>query len=478
MIKVTNVSFSYNNSSSPLIDDLNCKISKGEHIALTGPNGSGKSTLGYLIAGIYTPDSGSIQINGLSTQDPDQKREIRKEIGYIFQDPGNQMVTTSVKRELVFGPENLSMPSQKIREQLEWAVNYFDLQSKLNSSPGELSGGEKEKVALASILTMNPQIIILDEPTAYLDFKGSNILWDLVEKLKRDTDLTIINVTQSLDELKAADRVFFLNKGNLGVFYPDQKKNFTTSFDNYLQSAQLERLDFQKQESSYNAIIDVNSVDFSYDGSQVLNDISLKINESEQIGIVGRAGSGKSTLAHLITQLIEPDKGSIQTDGRIGLVFQFPEKQFFEETVLKDVAFGPKNIGLENPREKAKKNLQMVAIRPHFFEKNPLLLSGGEKRRVAIASILSLEPDILIFDEPTCGLDPYGIKTLVNIYKKLIEQGKSIITISHNLNFLNSVTGRIIGLKNGKIVYDGDKNSCFSDAELLKKLQVSDRPVL
>ncbi len=473
MIKARDIAFTYNGAQDELFSALKFNIHDGEHIALTGPNGSGKSTLGYIIAGLYKPQRGTISIDNIEVTDKSNARSIRKKIGYIFQDPDNQMVTTSVRRELAFGPENLSIPPTEISRRIRWIIEYFELEELLDAPPNELSGGEKETVALASVLTMGPQIIILDEPTAYLDFAGNKKLWDVLERLNRDQNITTINITQSPDELAKADRVFYLNKGDLAIF-PGNRADYPTSFNDYLSNSHYTNLNFQKN-SSAQAVIKAQGVSFSYNGKCAVKSTDITINQGDQVGIVGAAGSGKSTLVHLIAELLTPETGTIKTIGRVGLVFQFPEKQFFEETVLRDVSFGPKNINIDQPEEKAKEYLNLVGIQPHHFQKPPFILSGGEQRRVAIASILAMEPDIVIFDEPTCGLDPYGTNHLLKIYQALIDNNKTILTISHDLNFTKAVTNRLIGLKKGKIIFDGPTNTALANSSLLQQLSIADK---
>lgn len=219
----------------------------------------------------------------------------------------------------------------------------------------------------------------------------------------------------------------------------------------------------------------------------ILNDIYLHIeSQDEFITLVGQSGAGKSTLVQLLNGLLLTNYGEVvvfdktlsnnkkiklkDTRKRVGLVFQFPEAQLFDETVLKDVSFGPKNFGLDNPVELAKKALSVVGIDESLYEKNPFNLSGGQMRRVAIAGILASNPDILVFDEPTVGLDPEGRKELLSLLKKINEEyHKTIILVTHDMDIVASVAKRVVVLKGGMIAYDGDKTSLFKNDELLKE---------
>ena len=219
----------------------------------------------------------------------------------------------------------------------------------------------------------------------------------------------------------------------------------------------------------------------------ILNDINLSIDSQDEfITLVGQSGAGKSTLVQLLNGLLLSNYGEVvvfdktlsnnrkiklkDTRKRVGLVFQFPEAQLFDETVLKDVSFGPKNFGLDNPVELARKALSVVGIDESLYEKNPFNLSGGQMRRVAIAGILASNPDILVFDEPTVGLDPEGRKELLSLLKKLNEEyHKTIILVTHDMDIVASVAKRVVVLKRGMIAYDGDKTSLFKNDELLKE---------
>ena len=238
--------------------------------------------------------------------------------------------------------------------------------------------------------------------------------------------------------------------------------------------------------------INISKVDFTYfphrkeaKNKYILKDINLKIKDkNEFIAIVGHTGSGKSTLIQLMNALLVPTNGTVEVDNnvvsrkhqknlknirkKVGVVFQFPEYQLFEETVLKDVSFGPKNYKLDNPEEKAKKAMTALHLDESFYEKHPLLLSGGEMRKVAISGIFASEPEILILDEPTVGLDPYTKDELISLLEE-IAQNKTVIFVTHDMDVLWRVATRVIVLDNNKVVYDGDKYELFKDEDFLKE---------
>ncbi len=226
---------------------------------------------------------------------------------------------------------------------------------------------------------------------------------------------------------------------------------------------------------------------------KALHDINLKFEDGKFYALVGHTGSGKSTLVQNINALLLPTSGEVHIDElrvtprkkdvgfklirrKCGLVFQFPESQLFEESVVKDVMFGPKNFGLKEEEAKAKalEALKLVGLDESLYEKSPFDLSGGQKRRVAIAGVLAMDPDVLILDEPTAGLDPAGSEAIMNIFKKLNEMGKTIILITHDMNVVYEYASNVVVLKEGKVVYDGDKNSLFEDYKALTKFNLKE----
>jgi energy-coupling factor transport system ATP-binding protein len=389
------------------------------------------------------------------------------------------------------------------------------------SAPHHLSGGQKQRVAIAGVLAMKPSCIVLDEPTTMLDPSGRREVIDTVMRLNKEEGISVILITHFMEEAVRADRVIVIDHGkikmdgsprevfrnvkvlkDLGLDVPqatelahmlNAKVNNAVSEDLLTMSeladalitaadTKLKPAPFQtknmKADKPSKCLLDVKNVSFIYSkGSafekKALNNISLSVAQGEFIGLIGHTGSGKSTLIQHFNALLTPTSGQVLFDGsdvhsdksrlksirqRVGLVFQYPEHQLFEMTVLKDVSFGPLNMGLpaNDVIKRAKKALADVGIDPALFDKSPFELSGGQKRRVAIAGVLAMQPEILILDEPTAGLDPKGREEILEQIKSMHSKlCLTVILVSHSMEDIAKLAERVIVINKGHIEFDG-----------------------
>ncbi|MFH0930964.1 MAG: energy-coupling factor transporter ATPase [Candidatus Zixiibacteriota bacterium] len=542
MIELNQVTFDYSLPEGKIInvlERLTLKFKEGEFVSIIGPNGSGKTTLAQLLNGLLIPCSGEVRIDGLNPEDKKNLRLIRQKVGMVFQNPDNQIITTSVEREIAFGLENLNRPYDEIREKVEWALSAFHLWEYKNSPPHKLSGGEKQRVAIAAVLAMRPKYLILDEPTSLLDPEGREMLNLLIRKLAGEGKITILNITQFPEEALLAQRLLVLDKGKVvldgtpeEVFKEIEKlKNIGLSVPKSLEITNglkgkgfRFKREISKMEELIQELLSVEGINYSLPIIQkktevtetvkpkvsgylqiefeksdyiynykstnpktALKGINLKIEKGEFIGLIGPTGSGKTTLAQHFNGLLFATSGKVIVEGlelkeketylkkiheKVGLVFQFPERQLFEETVYEDIAFGPKNLGLEKVEidHRVRNSLEAIGLDYETFaRRSPFFLSSGEQRRVAIAGILALEPEILILDEPTAGLDFEGIFRIKKILLELNKRGVTIILISHHLEMVAELCERIVYLKEGKILFDGAKAQFFSQIEKLRE---------
>jgi len=546
IVEFKNTSFFYNNSSQKAIDNLNLIVEKGEFVTILGHNGSGKSTLAKLINGLLIPSSGEVYINGLSTQDKKNLPQIRKTAGMVFQNPDNQAVATIVEDDVAFGPENLGLPREEIKERIDFALKITEMEDYRKVAFSNLSGGQKQRIAIAGILAMKPQLIILDESTSMLDPKGRKEVLNIAHKLNEEENITVILITHYMDEAVDSDKIVVLKQGkilNCGTpteIFNDEKTLLSAGLtfprpmilskqlnsrgincqvsikkqDLLLSLASiLEKGEYNQQISCFansvsvgETVISCQDLSYTYNkktkfSHDALKDINLDIKQGEFIGVIGHTGSGKSTFIQHINRLIEVDTGSLQVNGlnlspkkrkekkalkqslcdlrkNVGMVFQYPENQLFGETVYFDVSFGVKNF-MPKTTKKQIEEMVSVAIQrvglnyEEIKEKSPFELSGGQKRRVAIAGVIVTTPQILILDEPLAGLDPQGKVELINLLKNLFGKVcKTIILISHDMDEICQSCSRVIAFDNGKIALDGKPQEVFSKVEELKDLRL------
>ena len=493
-------------------------------MAILGHNGSGKSTLARHLNALLLPTKGTLWVKGLDTKDPANTWEIRQSTGMVFQNPDNQIIATIVEEDVAFGPENLGIAPPEIRRRVQETLSSVNMSEYATFAPHHLSGGQKQRVAIAGVLAMHPSCIVLDEPSAMLDPSGRKEVMDTIVHLNKKYAITVILITHFMEEAAQAERVIVMDDGNvvldappheifaniekmqtLGLGVPQvtelahllhQKHAITieeflghfgeTKIKHYIE----EETHPKTQKTTSKPLLEMKNVSHIYGQNSVfektaIHDINLQIHEGEIVAIIGHTGSGKSTLIQHFNALLKPTSGEVLIAGqnalenktaikalrrRVGLVFQYPEHQLFEVTVYKDVAFGPTRLGLpENEIEKnVKSALETVGLGEEFYEKSPFELSGGEKRRAAIAGVLAMRPEILILDEPAAGLDPRGKNEIFAQIKKMHARlGITIILISHSMDDAAQMANRVVVMNQGKIVRDDTPFEIFSDADFL-----------
>jgi len=525
MIEIKNVTFKYIDKIA--IKNLNLSIPKGEFLAILGHNGSGKSTLARLFNGLLVPSEGEMLINGVSTGDEDKLFDIRKTCGMVFQNPDNQIVATTVREDVAFGLENLGLPVSEMESCVEESLKSVGLDGFGEKMSSNLSGGQKQRVAIAGIIAMKPEIIVFDEPTAMLDPKGRNAVLDIIKKLKSEGK-TIVLITHFMEEAALADRIVVLEKGEialrgkpievfsevekmqkLGLNVPVQillshelgilKTLDLDLFAKYVKEKH-KPINIEKTAKMLNSenVLKAENLTHIYSPNTTfqkisIENINLKIKKGAFLGVIGHTGSGKSTLIQHFNALLKATTGTIIAFGenienikdlrllrqKVGLVFQYPEYQLFETTVFREVAYGPRNMGLseEEIEKRVKYALDLVDIGEDFYEKSPFELSGGQKRRVAIAGILSMQPEVLILDEPTAGLDPEAKDSILTQIKKMHENGTTIIIVSHSMEDIAKFAHSVIVLKEGQIKYNDIPERVFENDRELQKYGL-DIPIL
>lgn len=510
--------------------DINVK--KGEFVSVLGHNGSGKSTFAKLVNGLNMLTDGTLYVRGLDASNENNIWDIRQNVGMVFQNPDNQIIATVVEEDVAFGPENIGMPPEEIVKNVDIALKAVSMEEFRKSAPAYLSGGQKQRVAIAGILAMKPECIVLDEPTAMLDPLGRKEVMDTITRLNNEEGITIVLITHYMEEAALADKIYVINDGEIAIEGAPREvfKNVEKMRELYLDVPQITELSYLINKKNNKMPNDILSIDeflnkakeigfvdnFKYEKSQeqvkisepilevinlthiygketafekvALKNVNITINKGDFVGLIGHTGSGKSTLIQHLNALVKANEGGIYFKGQdinadksklkfirqnIGLVFQYPEHQIFESTIYDEVAFGPKNCGLSGDEldKRIKEALAFVGMDESFYKKSPFDLSGGQKRRVAIASVLAMKPEILILDEPMAGLDPYGRNEILgNIKKMHNDLGITIILVSHSMEDIANIADKILVMNKGQVAMYDTVDNVFSKADELTKI--------
>lgn len=469
-VSLQKVRFSYDGGKTWILDGIDLEIAYGQRIAIIGKNGSGKSTLAKIIAGLSSPDSGIVTLCGIkvfeaNNVDSKAYQKARESIGALFQSPEDQIVTTVVEDDVAFGLENLCASKEFMKQNISNALRAVNMENHRFSDPSNMSGGQQQRVAIASSIATKSKLLVLDEPTSMLDSCAKEDVNKLFNKLQT-SGTTIVQVTHKISECKNADRILMLENGKLrDVSLLELDEFFTEK-----SPAVIESKSMTENAKKSNTAIEISNLNVSYTNSQspIIRDYSLSVKSCEIVAIMGKNGCGKSTLAKAICALIKYDSGSICVNGikisektsksqmreirkNIGYVMQLPEQQLFAQTVFEDVAYGPKNFGLEGRElhSRVLNALKSLHIE-HLAQKSPFELSGGQQRLAAIAGVLACNPKILVLDEPTAGLDFEYAKIVLKILSDLHNKGITIIVITHDLNEAKSLGARIVTLESRK----------------------------
>lgn len=533
-VKTTDITFSYEGSDKLAVDKARLELEEGSYVALLGANGSGKSTLAKLIDVLEVQDDGTIEVFGIDTKDEDRFWDIRRNTACVFQNPDNQIVGTTVEEDVAFGPENIGVPNPELRERVDKALRYVGLYDRRESSAAKLSGGQKQKLAIAGVLAMAPKLLLLDEATAMLDPVSRDEFLLLIEKLVREKGITVLTITHDMTEASRTDKVYVMDKGMIALegeprdILNDVPRMLEAGLDSPIYSKLIWELknvtgksykhedctsiisalrymsdNFfgvkikapKREEISKETLVNIKNLSYRYEdnGRFALKDIDLQIHKGELLAIVGRSGCGKTTLVTHLNGIIRPQgdgdvefrygdevlsttrkKDIKKIRQKVGLVFQYPEYQLFEETVYKDIAYGPKMMGITGDeldkavREAAKK----VGLAEEVLDQSPFELSGGQQRRVAMAGVIAMEPEVLVLDEPAAGLDPKGRRAMFETISKLKEKGTTIVLVTHYMDEAYEHADRICTMKDGMIMGVKTPVEMFENKEEVRDMEI------
>lgn len=554
LIEVENLKYKYPHAGRLALDGLDFQVEKGEFIGVLGENKAGKSTLCQALMGLVPTllggaYGGRVIIDGLDAAKTPVSQLCRK-VGLVFQNPFNQLsgARDTVFGEVAFGLQNLGVPRADILERVDRSLELLEIESCRDRNPFDLSGGQIQRAAIASILAMEPEVLVLDEPTSQLDPQGSEDVFRVVERLA-SSGITIIMVEQKMEKLAShCDRLLLLHEGkqvayaspeilfsrnDLGIFgieppvytqvsrafsvkdkgcYPVTLEQTLALRDHFpLQPQRVscggneegpERMEGDEREAGVDLernypgmaqrdrkkfpVFTIESVGFSYvEDHPVLRGLDLEL-DGRATAIVGQNGAGKTTLVKLLKGLLKPDEGRIllqgediggrtvaQLAGRVGYVFQNPDDQIFKNRVLDEVMVGPVNLGMDKKKagEMAEHALEITGLLG-VRDENPYDLDLSDRKMVAIASVLAMEPEVLILDEPTIAQDAGGKQRIGAMVERLSREGRTVLAILHDMDFAAEYFERVIVMAHGRVVADGPKHQVFYEREALREARL------
>ena len=499
-IEIENLRFTYPSREIPTLRGITTRVPSGAFVLLTGPTGCGKSTLLRTLNGLIPHASagvlsGTVHLDGenVATQ---PLAATCQQVSLLFQNPDDQLFCTLVEDEIAFGLENLGSPPQKIQEQITTALRQVGLLGFASREISSLSGGEKQRVALAAICAMQPQVLLLDEPTSHLDPKGTRDILNIVKQLNSDLGITVVLATHRTKEVvPLCDHVWLMDDGQFCLDLPKaeafqdatpyQRLGVQVPVDAPLHPPALplkRASNVERQE----ALLNIQNLHFRYPNTDTdaVCEISCEVPRGEVLAIMGANGSGKTTLIHLIAGLLRPSVGEVTIDrkscgrlklhqlaGKVGIVFQNPDLLLQAETIRDEVAFGPKN--LKFPKKTLMERVDNTLTRFDLQDLDaeaPYALSRGQRQRTAVASTFSLHPDLFLLDEPTTGQDAQHLYQLMDeLCDEIRQENKTVIFATHDSDLTLKYADRILLLHDGTVMYDGDPAAAFADRELVQQ---------
>lgn len=523
VVEFKDFTFKYINQLEPTLKNINLEIKKGEKVLIAGPSGSGKSTLGSCLNGIvpFSKEGGFKGTLTVKNIEPYESSifEISNLVGTVLQDQDGQFIGLSVGEDVSFIDENNLIPQSEMIKNTEKALSEVGMESFINHSPQELSGGQKQSVSLAGIMRSPAEILLFDEPLANLDPYSGKHAMKLICDIQKKTGKTIIVIEHRIEDVleQEFDRVIILSKGEVvangtpeELFRKDIFRQYGLREPLYIEALKYSGVNLEtdsiypiskigtnenitkvktwcdsielKEKQFKDNILSVQNLSFSYDENKsILKDVNFSVNRGEILALLGNNGAGKSTLCKVVTGIEKESSGDIVFLGKsiiknsikrrgekIGFVMQNPNHMITQETLLEEVQFGLKIRGVKDFTEKAEKALEICGL--HEFRHWPVTsLSYGQKKRLTIAAILALEPEVLILDEPTAGQDYKRYKEFMNFIKEIANKGVGIILITHDMHLALEYANRAIVLCNGTIIANNSPSIILGEKELMEK---------
>ena len=532
IIEFKDFSFQYRVQAEPTVKNINLSIYEGEKVLIVGPSGSGKSTLAHCINGLvpFFYDgivTGQLNING---NDATKMNifELSKIVGTVLQDPDSQFIGLTVGEDIAFKLENYCISQDEMIDRVDKSAELVDIKKELYSSPYKLSGGQKQRVTLAGVTVDNVKILLFDEPLASLDPATGESAIELIDKMQKQNNKTAIIIEHRLEDVLHCDvdRVIVMDKGEIiadttideiirkdilrkvgireplyltALRYADCEINDTLKLKN-IETLELgeykeklkdwyENIEVYESDENQNPILELDNINFSYNNEkQILKNVSFKINKGDMAAIVGRNGAGKSTISKLVCGFYKPTSGRILFDGKdmvdytikersekIGFVMQNPNQMISKTMVYDEVAFGLKIRGLSDSeiKERVYETLRICGL--YGYRNWPIsALSFGQKKRVTIASILVLNPDMIILDEPTAGQDFKHYTEIMEFLVDLNKKGVTILMVTHDMHLMLEYTNKVIVLSEGEKIADNIPAYILTNKGIIEKANLKE----
>ena len=542
IIKLDDVSFSYGHEAQNALDHVSLAIEKGEFVGVIGPSGAGKSTLAAVMSGAI-PHHYTGQLFGATLVDDRDTCEITltdisRVVGSVLQDIDAQMVAPIVEDEMLFGLENFGIPHDQIEERISQTLTTVGISDLRHREIATLSGGQKQKVAIAAIIAMAPNVLVLDEPTAALDPASSTLVFDTLRQINREHGITVVVIEQKVALLsKYCSRVLVMADGKLafdgephqvfahaselrqmgvdsprvarianslaevGLLPSDQAPCLNVSevhqlISSLLADATSKDAPADVPETSphipavprgvnQEPVVELTDVTFAYPhGGASVSNLNMCVYPGELVGIIGQNGAGKTTLTKLLNGLLHPASGTVRMAGmntadvptsaiaaKCATLFQNPDRQLCRDTVLDEVAFGLElhGVGTDEARQRARVAAERFGLP---LDESPFSLSRGQRQMVALASVVVLDPQVVLLDEPTSGLDYRECMTVMETVSEMAERGCAVIMVCHDMEVVSDFAQRLVVMADGRILERGDANRIFADDALMRAAYV------
>ena len=532
VIEFENFTFQYRAQAKPTLNNINLTIYEGEKVLVVGPSGSGKSTLSNCINGLVPFShegeiTGSLKIKGKETK-KSSIFELSNSVGTVLQDPDGQFIGLTVAEDIAFKLENDCVSQEEMKEKVKVVSEIVGIDTHLDSAPYSLSGGQKQRVTLAGVMVSDVYILLFDEPLASLDPATGKSAIELIDKIQKKTNKTILIIEHRLEDVLhcPVDRIIVVNNGSIAAditpaellssnllneigirepLYITALKYAGCEITSEINPEHIDNLKIDSckeklkewyeetsedtEEIKNETILEMRDVKFGYDkGKEILHGVSFKVNKGEMVSVVGRNGAGKSTISKLICGFYKPTSGKILFDGRdliddtikeraekIGMVMQNPNQMISKTMIFEEVALGLRVRGVneEEVKERVFETLKICGL--YEFRNWPIsALSFGQKKRVTIASILVLNPEVIILDEPTAGQDFKHYTEIMEFLKELNKKGVTIIMITHDMHLMLEYTNRAIVLSNGLKLADDTAANVLTDNKVIEEANLKE----